>query len=290
MRLSEKHSGNMFNNFFLLHPVFSGKSPEIVLKRSLTVMDHDAVECMKSYIVRMQTAEGGFSDKAGKADLYYTLFGVFMAEALEINSVLPPVRRYLECEISNKTPDGVHLHCAAILASRLGIQRNQMKNLQSAVRNDLFHINGMQLSYHFFLHLLTCYYIKDYRSIWLIKRMLSKEQSFFSMPCTVIAAYLVLQRSFQRPVDELKEMLLSFYLDGGFRATHSAPVPDLLSTSVAMYALDFAGHDLRLIKPDCLGFIDSLFTGEGFAGSIIDNDADIEYTFYGLLSLGALAE
>jgi hypothetical protein len=111
---------------------------------------------------------------------------------------------------------------------------------------------------------------------------------FTRFPATVIAAYIVLQSSFRKTTDVLKKTLLTFYSEGGFLATHSAPFPDLLSTAVSLYALNYAGYDLRRIKPDCLNFVDSLFTGQGFAGNMIDHDADLEYTFYGLLSLGAL--
>ncbi|NSW95909.1 MAG: hypothetical protein HPY62_14460, partial [Bacteroidales bacterium] len=70
----------------------------------------------------------------------------------------------------------------------------------------------------------------------------------------------------------------------------NAKVPDLLSTAVSLYALNYADSDLTEIRPDCLTFIDNLFMGGGFAGTVFDTEPDIEYTFYGLLALGALAE
>lgn len=265
-----------------------GQTPEIVLKRSLNLLDIDAVESLKEFIKSRHNPSGAFADKGGKDDLYYTLFGTFLAEAFDLDDLLPFVRIYVENEVIKNSPHGVHMHCSAILASRLGSEKELRKKLDAAVRKDLAS-NPPQSGYHSFLHLLTGYYTRDFRSLWLVNRKLSGVRDFKSMPCPVVAAFLVLQQSLGRPVVELKKLLMTFYHDGGFKATHASPITDLLSTAVSLYALDYAGHDLRMIKPDCLSFVDSLFTGAGFAGNIIDDDADVEYTFYGLLSLGALA-
>jgi len=82
---------------------------------------------------------------------------------------------------------------------------------------------------------------------------------------------------------------MSFYRGkGGFAALHQTPTEDLLSTAVALYALHFTDSDTRLIKPDCLGYVDSLFRDGGFRSTESDVEIDIEYTFYGLLALGSL--
>lgn len=269
---------------------FASRSPELVLKRSLKVLDRDATERLKAFVKSRQTSLGGFADKAGRNDLYYTLFGTFLAEALDLREILPSVRSYVDSRIEKYNLQGVHMHCAAILAARLGSEKKLIRKLRSSVRLDLLQENHNQSGYHSFLHLLTCYYLRDLRSLWLIKKKLSGTKDFSSMPSPVLSAFIVLQKSYGRPVDELTNTLLKFYTCGGFRATHAAPIADLLSTAVSLYALSYAGHDLRTIKPECLNFVDSLFNGEGFAGNIIDNDADVEYTFYGLLALGALAD
>jgi hypothetical protein len=77
---------------------------------------------------------------------------------------------------------------------------------------------------------------------------------------------------------------------GGFRAHAKAPWCDLLSTAVAAFGLWRIGAPLR--GQDAAGtaqFVHSLWdpTG-GFCGSALDSAPDCEYTFYGLLTLGAL--
>ena len=63
----------------------------------------------------------------------------------------------------------------------------------------------------------------------------------------------------------------------------------MLSTAVALFALNYAESDLRLLKPACLDFIQQNFADGAFLSGDGDQTADLEYTFYGLLALGVLA-
>ena len=292
MKLLEKPSRIIFRLFAAPYlQTFEEISPEQVLKRSLKVMDTHALEELKKYAGSRQAQSGGFMDKAGRADIYYTLFGHYLADALELKDRIPSVKNFVESCIRQNNLTGVHLYCAAIISARSGNSHLQLKILQEKVRNSIREQLNKQPAYGAFLNLLTCYYLQDYKTLYLIRKQLGRINRTYSLPCPVVAALLVLQRSFNQPVEELKNAVLTFYRgNGGFNATREAPVPDLLSTAVALYALRFAGADLRRIKPDCLDFVDSLYRDGGFGGNMIDRDPDIEYTFYGLLALGALAE
>jgi prenyltransferase beta subunit len=292
MKLLEKPSGiifRLFSDHYL--KAFRENSPEQVLKRSLKVMDNYATEELREYVKNSQAPSGGFKDKAGRADIYYTLFGHYLADALELNESIVSISGFTESCIRQNNPEGVNLYCAAILSARSGNDQPGIDVLWNRVRHS---INGQlkkQPAYGAFLTLLTCYYLNDFKTLYLVRKQLNVLNNTTSLPCPVVAALLVLQRSFNKPVEELKNAVFSFYRsNGGFNATPAAPVPDLLSTAVALYALRFAGADLRRIKPDCLGFVDSLYNKGGFGANAIDLDPDIEYTFYGLLALGALAD
>lgn len=270
---------------------FENKSLEKILSQSIKILDSEASDNIKKYLKSTQTASGGFPDKAGNPDLYYTLFGYFLSEALGMNELFPSIKSYLHNEILKNNPEGVHLYCAAILYSKLGTNRKVLKRLQKKVKQDIRHQEKKQPAYSAFLSLLACYYLSDYKSLFTLKRQLKDFKNQKNLPCPVLAASLVLQKSFKKPVDQLKKSILDFYdQKGGFKATKLTVIPDLLSTSVALYALFFADADLRMIKPECLSYIDSLFFEGGFAGNEIDQDPDAEYTFYGLLALGALVE
>ena len=70
---------------------------------------------------------------------------------------------------------------------------------------------------------------------------------------------------------------------GGFHASAEAPVPDLLSTAVALFTLSLIGAEVK----DATQFIQAHWLDNGgFAPTLFDNYSDVEYVFYGLLALG----
>jgi prenyltransferase beta subunit len=80
-------------------------------------------------------------------------------------------------------------------------------------------------------------------------------------------------------------------VSGGFFAAPGAPVADLLSTATALLALKVIGFPLNEIRMKCLQFIEDLWKPEGgFCGNLLDPVADLEYSYYGFMSLGILAE
>lgn len=271
--------------------VLSGQlSPEAVLKRSPGMLDINASGDLKNYVRSRIHPSGGFKDRAGKPDFYYTLFGTFLAEALELKDILNSTRQYVENEIRRNEPEGIHLHCASILASKLSVDRNLKSDLQKRIRKNLDASLVKHPAYGMFVTLLACYYSGDYKGFFKIRRHLKNQPPDETLPSTVLAALAILQHTFHRPAGDLIKKLQEFYDNkGGFRAVKTAPVPDLLSTAVTLYAFYYTHQDLRAIKPECLEFIDSLYQEGGFGGNILDPEPDIEYTFYGMLALGSLA-
>ena len=72
---------------------------------------------------------------------------------------------------------------------------------------------------------------------------------------------------------------------GGFHATDEAPIPDLLSTAVALFTLHLVGAEAH----DATNFIHAHWLDNGgFAPTILDDYSDVEYVFYGLLALGSI--
>ncbi|MGE5420888.1 MAG: hypothetical protein ACM3UT_11925 [Chloroflexota bacterium] len=345
MRLWEELSGIIFKRIASQYlKTFREKSPEKILRKSLGMLDPEVQVTLKEYVRKSLSPPGGFMDRGGKPDIYYTLFGYYLAESLDLTDLFPSIRSFTENEISRNDLKGVPLHCAAILFSKLCNDKAVEKRLRGLIRVHLKRKDDKQPAYRAFISLLSCYYLNDFRSLYLIKKQLEKLNSSNQLPSPVVAALLVLQHSFGRNVEELKQILLSFFSNpmggatfsqattdpqggaqetlqpenpgsfarvtpnpqggahqvppggfrgeqsGGFKAVKAAPVPDLLSTAVSLYALRFAGHDLRMIKPACLAFIDLLYNDGGFSANVVDPDPDIEYTFYGFLALGSLAD
>jgi geranylgeranyl transferase type-2 subunit beta len=78
--------------------------------------------------------------------------------------------------------------------------------------------------------------------------------------------------------------------DGGLAAWEGAPMSDLLSSFTGLAAAWLMGRT-RMLKLGALArFVRSLESeGGGFRGSMPDSEADVEYTYYGVATLGLLA-
>jgi geranylgeranyl transferase type-2 subunit beta len=92
--------------------------------------------------------------------------------------------------------------------------------------------------------------------------------------------------------DEVREGVITFLADmpsfeGGMRANGRAPLADLLSTFTACWTLEQLGALERIEGERMRSYVESVEREEGgFHGGLWDEGSDVEYTFYGL---GALA-
>jgi prenyltransferase beta subunit len=111
-----------------------------------------------------------------------------------------------------------------------------------------------------------------------------------STPATAAAAMILAELGESIDAAALGWMLERAAPGGGFFAMPVVPIPDLLSTATALHALAAAGVAVDTLRDTCMPFIEGLRSGSGgFRGHALDDDADAEYTFYGLLALGHLA-
>ena len=113
---------------------------------------------------------------------------------------------------------------------------------------------------------------------------------FGTIPAT--AAAVALHRHLRRtpPPGTGPWLLSQQHHGGGFLAAPGAPIPDLLSTAVALHALDGMQVSFAAYKDSLLDFTDTLWSADGgFHGNWTDDSLDVEYTYYGLLALGHLA-
>ena len=108
-------------------------------------------------------------------------------------------------------------------------------------------------------------------------------------PCSEVAAKVLMQKMMNQDGAEAQELLKSFACEsGGFKAFSHLQQADMLSTAVALFALDYAGFDFRLLRPACLDFIQQNFLDGAFLSGDGDQTEDVEYTFYGLLAAGVI--
>jgi hypothetical protein len=262
---------------------------EAVLAKSVFLLDAEMPGQIRNFVAEQQSAQGGFKDRAGKCDLYYTLFGFYLAEALQVKINHEQLAGYVRK--SAEAPDlaGVHLYCAAILYARLMGNDDVSEKLRKRVVAGLKNHKAGQPDYTGFMGMLALYYLGDFMNISRIVHRFRHDSQQADQPCPVIAARSVLQSfSGKASPDASKNMMAFYRANGGFAALQQAPAEDLLSTAVALFALHFFDADIRVIKPACLSFVDALYHQGGFMATHDDTQPDIEYTFYGMLALGSM--
>ena len=263
---------------------------ESVLLNSTLVLDPEMITEIRSYLLSQQTPQGGFADRGGKCDLYYTLFGWYIAEAFAVKEAIEPLKKYVVKTVSDNNLTGVYRYCGAILYAKLIGPDATTEKLRLQIVKDLTYSDSSQPGYSSFLGMLALYYMEDFYNIQRIINQHKRISSSNDLPCPVVAANAVMLGIGGTPQSEAIRVLKSFYRGkGGFAALHQAPAEDLLSTAVALYALHFLNDDIRLIKPECLTFVDDLYDNGGFRATHFDTLTDVEYTFYGLLALGSLS-
>jgi len=291
------------------------------LRNALNLLDEQGQYEVFRFLVSQQNVDGGFQDRGGRSDLYYSLFGMMMLKAwgkgqsawspksedrrLETEYRMPfPEREAVEVTIgklkqfiaqqsNSEVPGFIEKCCLALLQKELKAGRNsRITTLVSLGKSFWKERHSINVSYRSFVLFLTLDATLSIR--WVLKfgakRILSQTTIDQHSPCSEVAAKVFLQKMMNQNTLEDQELLKSFASEtGGFRAFQHVKHADMLSTAVALFALDFARSDLRLLKPACLDFIQQNFVDGAFLSGDGDQTADLEYTFYGLLALGVLA-
>jgi len=297
------------------------------LGNALNLLDEQGQDEVFRFLVSQQNTDGGFQDRGGRSDLYYSLFGMMLLKAEESvpsqysvfkksedgspesgklfsglvegkpatrnPQLAMKLKQFISSQSAIKVTGFIEQCCLALLQKELKIncfsRIGTMVKLSRSFWKERYSIN---LSYRSLVLFLTLDAILPFRGIMkrLSGKMLSRIEVDQYSPCSEVAAKVFLRKMGNQNGKADQELLQSFSCEsGGFRAFQHLEHPDMLSTAVALFALDFAGSDLRLLKPACLDFIQQSFVDGAFLSGDGDPTTDLEYTFYGLLALGVLA-
>jgi prenyltransferase beta subunit len=274
----------------------------------------DSSGLVRDYVHGQFHPDGGFRDRSGHSDLYYTVFGLEALSALQAALPTDAVRGYLQRFETGDSLDVVHLAClarcwAALPSPRLdpAAARARAAHLERYRSADGgYHPQPgapQSTAYHAFLALGA------YEDLGLaiprpdaLRRsleLLRTAAGGFSngsyavagaTPATAAAILALRHLEGHVPADITPWLFAQVHEAGGFRAGPGAPMPDLLSTATALHALAALHAPLEPIAERCLDFIDTLWTSRGaFYGTWADEEPDCEYTYYGLLALGHLS-
>lgn len=261
-------------------------------------------------------ADGGFKDRSGDSDLYYTVFGLEALTALQADAPAAAVAGYLRRFGDGEGLDFVHLTClarcwaglppalradapCAVLLERIEAHRSGDGGYHSLPGRGVGTVYACFLALGAYQDCGAGAPPEPARMLRCVESLKADDGGYANQeglgmgltPSTAAAATL-LRHLDRRPADaSLARWLLERqHPQGGFYAAPLAPLPDLLSTATALHALSGLGAELGAAKEPCLDFVDSLWTNRGgFYGSWTDDAADCEYTYYALLALGHLA-
>ena len=237
----------------------------------------DAADLTARFLSSRLNPDGGFQDRDGASDLYYTVFALEGLIALQ-RELPPRVRLFLERIGDGADLDLVHLCCLARCWAAL---KQPAPDLAGRI-DALWDRDSV---YHSFL-------------AWGALQDLGRQPKPFpfrdgSLATTTptTAAGVTLLRQMQSPVpqDAVSFLLARAHPEGGFLATEGAPMPDLLSTATALHALSGQQVSVAHLKDKTLDFLDTLWTGTAFCGNWADDEPDCEYTYYALLAMGHLS-
>ena len=282
-----------------------------LLRKALALLDKQGREEVIQFLGSQQNADGGFRDRGGRSDLYYSLFGGLMirawgmgqrAKGMEPGATLPELvegkilklKQFIARQSKPEVPGFIEKCCLVLLQKELKTGRiSRIRSIFSLGRSFWRERQSINLSYRSFVLFLTLDAVFPFPRLLKFGagKMLKQTVVDQHSPCSEVAAKVFLQRMMNQDGTKETELLMSFACkSGGFKAFAHLDQADMLSTAVALFALEFAGSDLRLLKPACLDFIESNFVDGAFLSGDGDPTADVEYTFYGLLALGVLAK
>ena len=274
----------------------------------------EAADSVTAFLRGQIHPAGGFKDRGGNPDLYYTVFGIEGLFALRADLPLGGLRTYLQGFGDGRGLDFVHLACLARCWAMLPpeeLPESTPAAILDQIESHRTPDGGYAPTpgqphgtvYNSFLAFGAYQDLKSGisdpdRLLGCLASLKAADGGFANQqdlpmgltPTT--AAAVTLLRQLDQPVDPaIGDWLLArCHADGGFFATPAAPIPDLLSTATALHALAGMKADFGPIKEPCLDFIDTLWSSRGaFCGSWEDDVLDCEYTYYGLLALGHLS-
>ncbi|HWH71214.1 MAG TPA: prenyltransferase/squalene oxidase repeat-containing protein, partial [Candidatus Sulfotelmatobacter sp.] len=263
----------------------------------------ESADLVRAFLLGQVHPDGGFRDRAGNPDLYYTSFGLAGAAALLTDGPLPAealswVSTYLARFGQGEALDFVHQCCLARCWGGIweqapgAVSGSTIEGLLQRIERYRSQNGGYHLSsgsacgtaYGAFLA-FGAYQDLDVpmpeaaRVVESLKALETQDGAWTNerppqLSCCPLpvpgatnatAAAIAVLRQLGAPVQAgAGEWLLArAHPQGGFLATPAAPMPDLLSTATALHTLAGLQMPLEHLRERSLDFIDSLWTNEG---------------------------
>ena len=284
------------------------------LSRAINLLTPTAFDQMRSYIASQLTGNGGFANRKGEVDLYYTVFGLSCSLVLKLDFPLDQLEKFLAGFVLEKL-SMVDLSCYVKCQAMVHHLKNEkfdeliIEETLSAIEkfktpNGSFSYDGKGIGSPYAVFLAINLYqdlgvdapakekllisVDTYRTKDGAFR--NPESSDDPMLLSTVAAINVI-RYLTGTVDQaaVQWVIQQYHNVGGFYAARNSQIPDMLSTAVSLFTLSMCGVPLDEWRENVRQFIDDHWDDcGGFFGTILDDICDCEYTYYGLLALGSI--
>ncbi len=274
----------------------------------------DSAGLVRDFLLRQITPEGGGADRAGRPDLYYTIFVLAGLEALQAEIPKACMEPFVSGFGDGAGLDFVHLGALARCRAAMGLEKlppgfcdailARLETFRTADGGyDVKPAASNGNAYGCFVALgayqdLGAKLPEPLRMVQCLKFLETPDGAWGNVrgmrqgtvPATAAAITLLHQLGMPISATAGDWLLAQIHSDGGWLAVPGSPLPDLLSTATALHALACLDRPLPdALREKCLDFVDTLWSAEGgFHGHWADDALDAEYTFYGLLALGHL--
>lgn len=263
---------------------------------------------LRDFLSNHLTATGAFAGRGGHPDVYYTWFGIECLLATRMSEPLDRVRGFVADALTRTEHDLVHRCCLLRSAARLGLPcpEAHLRALETHRTSDGGYTRrpgreAASLYALFMTHLAYAEWDRhppdpDATQAWVMRALVDPASGrltsgFMREPTPLLAAgALAIEREPTRD-RQLAEALSRRCSpqSGGIHAVAGLPLPELISTATGLYALHVLRASPHGLAPAAIeAWVLSLTArAGGFRGHSLDPIADTEYSFYGLLALGA---
>lgn len=260
------------------------------IEKGLLVLDDTSRAEVAAFVQTQQHKNGAFTDRAGNPDLYYSLFGAWILKAMKLDEQQKKLKQYIST--NQKEEEKIADKFSLLLISLILEESNFAKpSIFKLIRWVLKGGKNLNPAYRFFLFMLSFdgLFGKNRLVYFLVRIFLNFHKFSGDLPCSFYSALLLAKFLTGQKVENEAAVLLGYFKKGkGFKVFREQENADLLSTAVALFALRKIGQDLRTLAPDCLNLVQENYENGAFLSGDGDLSRDMEYTFYGLLTLGTL--
>lgn len=260
-----------------------------LIEKGFFLLNTETQNEIRQFVKDNQHAGGGFINRAGTPDLYYSLFGYLISSSLHLDDQLHLFKNYIENQRGRKELNSIdHLFLFLFEYDLRGKKPSFLSLLKVAFKKD----QATQLSYRFFMFFMILDGTNQRKPFlkFILRLLLKNFRVRAKSPCSILSALIVVKHELRIDTYDLQLKLMQYFDEySAFKAFHQTHTGELLSTAAALFALYKTGTDLRLYNAACLKFVQMNYANGAFLSGDGDDTRDLEYTFYGLLTLGILA-